>query len=173
MCVESVQVCVCSGRHVCVSSVCRCACVLWKTTMAPTLQSHPTFSFSRQSLSLVFNSTSRLSWLTPQGSTCVIEAFLMWTLGWNLGSPMCTACTSLELSYQPRLCVLWDLQPGSGLSPLRSLSVLAERLEKWLQLMLMWHPRQRGTDPQYGPNGCFRALDDILNLKVRAEPRQP
>lgn len=47
-----------------------------------------------------------------------------------------------------------------------------ERLEKWLQLMLMWHPRQRGTDPQYGPNGCFRALDDILNLKVRAESRQ-
>ncbi|XP_004633123.1 inhibitor of nuclear factor kappa-B kinase subunit beta isoform X2 [Octodon degus] len=45
-------------------------------------------------------------------------------------------------------------------------SVLAKRLEKWLQLMLMWHPRQRGTDPQYGPNGCFRALDDILNLKL-------
>ncbi|XP_010615399.1 inhibitor of nuclear factor kappa-B kinase subunit beta isoform X3 [Fukomys damarensis] len=45
-------------------------------------------------------------------------------------------------------------------------SVLAERLEKWLQLMLMWHPRQRGTDSQYGPNGCFRALDDILNLKL-------
>lgn len=52
-----------------------------------------------------------------------------------------------------------------------ALSVLAERLEKWLQLMLMWHPRQRGTDPQYGPNGCFRALDDILNLKVRVESR--
>ncbi|XP_042535402.1 inhibitor of nuclear factor kappa-B kinase subunit beta isoform X1 [Dipodomys spectabilis] len=45
-------------------------------------------------------------------------------------------------------------------------SVLAERLEKWLQLMLMWHPRQRGTDPQYGPNGCFKALDNILNLKL-------
>ncbi|XP_046299050.1 inhibitor of nuclear factor kappa-B kinase subunit beta isoform X5 [Marmota monax] len=45
-------------------------------------------------------------------------------------------------------------------------SVLAERLEKWLQLMLMWHARQRGTDPQYGPNGCFKALDDILNLKL-------
>lgn len=47
-----------------------------------------------------------------------------------------------------------------------SFSVLAGRLEKWLQLMLMWHPRQRGTDPTYGPNGCFKALDDILNLKV-------
>ncbi|KAM5278623.1 inhibitor of nuclear factor kappa-B kinase subunit beta isoform 2-T2 [Hipposideros larvatus] len=45
-------------------------------------------------------------------------------------------------------------------------SVLAQRLEKWLQLMLMWHPRQRGTDPAYGPNGCFKALDDILNLKL-------
>uniref|UniRef100_A0A8C9NVC0 IkappaB kinase n=1 Tax=Serinus canaria TaxID=9135 RepID=A0A8C9NVC0_SERCA len=45
-------------------------------------------------------------------------------------------------------------------------SVLSERLEKWLQLMLMWHPRQRGTDPTYGPNGCFKALDDILNLKL-------
>ncbi|XP_045142789.1 inhibitor of nuclear factor kappa-B kinase subunit beta [Echinops telfairi] len=44
--------------------------------------------------------------------------------------------------------------------------VLAQRLEKWLQLMLMWHPRQRGTDPMYGPNGCFKALDDILNLEL-------
>uniref|UniRef100_A0A8C3LUQ3 Inhibitor of nuclear factor kappa B kinase subunit beta n=1 Tax=Chrysolophus pictus TaxID=9089 RepID=A0A8C3LUQ3_CHRPC len=47
-----------------------------------------------------------------------------------------------------------------------SFSVLAGKLEKWLQLMLMWHPRQRGTDPVYGPNGCFKALDDILNLKL-------
>ncbi|XP_044293262.1 inhibitor of nuclear factor kappa-B kinase subunit beta isoform X1 [Varanus komodoensis] len=45
-------------------------------------------------------------------------------------------------------------------------SLLADRLEKWLQLMLKWHPRQRGTDPKYGPNGCFKALDDILNLKL-------
>ncbi|XP_068931924.1 inhibitor of nuclear factor kappa-B kinase subunit beta isoform X1 [Petaurus breviceps papuanus] len=45
-------------------------------------------------------------------------------------------------------------------------SVLVQRLEKWLQLMLMWQPRQRGTDPTYGPNGCFKALDDILNLKL-------
>ncbi|XP_057552534.1 inhibitor of nuclear factor kappa-B kinase subunit beta isoform X2 [Hippopotamus amphibius kiboko] len=45
-------------------------------------------------------------------------------------------------------------------------SVLAQRLEKWLQLMLTWQPRQRGTDPAYGPNGCFKALDDILNLKL-------
>lgn len=46
-------------------------------------------------------------------------------------------------------------------------SVLAVKLEKWLQLMLKWHPRQRGRDPSYGPNGCFKALDHILNLKVR------
>ncbi|XP_044606656.1 inhibitor of nuclear factor kappa-B kinase subunit beta isoform X3 [Equus asinus] len=45
-------------------------------------------------------------------------------------------------------------------------SILAQRLERWLQLMLMWHPRRRGTDPEYGPNGCFKALDDILNLKL-------
>ncbi|KAJ6653208.1 hypothetical protein lerEdw1_009994 [Lerista edwardsae] len=45
-------------------------------------------------------------------------------------------------------------------------SVLADRLEKWLQLMLKWHPRQRGTDLAYGINGCFKALDDILNLRL-------
>uniref|UniRef100_A0A7N4Q0K2 Inhibitor of nuclear factor kappa-B kinase subunit beta n=1 Tax=Sarcophilus harrisii TaxID=9305 RepID=A0A7N4Q0K2_SARHA len=44
--------------------------------------------------------------------------------------------------------------------------ILIQRLEKWLQLMLMWQPRQRGMDPTYGPNGCFKALDDILNLKL-------
>ncbi|ETE66684.1 Inhibitor of nuclear factor kappa-B kinase subunit beta [Ophiophagus hannah] len=44
--------------------------------------------------------------------------------------------------------------------------VLADRLEKWLQLMLKWHPRQRGTHPTYGTNGCFKALDDILNVKL-------
>lgn len=97
------------------------------------------------------------------------------SLGWSLGSCVCTASCSLELGRQPRLrfgvCTLrW---PGPDLSSLRSLSVLAERLEKWLQLMLTWQPRQRGVDPQYGPNGCFRALDDILNLKVRTEPRRP
>lgn len=53
------------------------------------------------------------------------------------------------------------------------LSVLSGRLEKWLQLMLMWHPRQRGTDPIYGPNGCFKALDDILNLKVSSRSVLP
>lgn len=32
--------------------------------------------------------------------------------------------------------------------------------------MLMWHPRQRGTDPQNPEIGCFQALDSILRLKV-------
>ncbi|XP_029459565.1 inhibitor of nuclear factor kappa-B kinase subunit beta [Rhinatrema bivittatum] len=45
-------------------------------------------------------------------------------------------------------------------------SVLVERLEKWLQLMLLWQPRQRGTDVLYGANGCFKALDDILSLNL-------
>ncbi|XP_030057928.1 inhibitor of nuclear factor kappa-B kinase subunit beta isoform X1 [Microcaecilia unicolor] len=45
-------------------------------------------------------------------------------------------------------------------------SILAERLEKWLKKMLLWQPRQRGTDPQYGANGCFKSLDDILSLNL-------
>uniref|UniRef100_W5NF13 IkappaB kinase n=1 Tax=Lepisosteus oculatus TaxID=7918 RepID=W5NF13_LEPOC len=44
--------------------------------------------------------------------------------------------------------------------------LLSEKLERWLQLMLKWNPRERGSDPQYGPHGCFRALDDILDLKL-------
>ncbi|XP_018417440.1 PREDICTED: inhibitor of nuclear factor kappa-B kinase subunit beta [Nanorana parkeri] len=44
--------------------------------------------------------------------------------------------------------------------------VLASKLERWLQCMLMAHPRQRGTDPQNPDVGCFQALDAILNLKL-------
>ncbi|XP_053319015.1 inhibitor of nuclear factor kappa-B kinase subunit beta [Spea bombifrons] len=44
--------------------------------------------------------------------------------------------------------------------------ILASKLERWLQRMLMWHPRQRGTDPQSPDVGCFQALDSILNLKL-------
>ncbi|KAM4747161.1 inhibitor of nuclear factor kappa-B kinase subunit beta isoform 2-T2 [Rhinophrynus dorsalis] len=43
---------------------------------------------------------------------------------------------------------------------------LAGKLEHWLQCMLMWHPRQRGTDPQNPNVGCFQALDSILSLKL-------
>ncbi|GCC35285.1 hypothetical protein chiPu_0013768 [Chiloscyllium punctatum] len=44
-------------------------------------------------------------------------------------------------------------------------SELAGPLERWLQLMLQWNSKERGTDPVHGPNGCFKALDDILNRK--------
>nr|DBA30154.1 TPA: hypothetical protein GDO54_006170 [Pyxicephalus adspersus]DBA30155.1 TPA: hypothetical protein GDO54_006170 [Pyxicephalus adspersus] len=44
--------------------------------------------------------------------------------------------------------------------------VLAGKLERWLQCMLLVHPRQRGTDPQTPDVGCFQALDAILNLKL-------
>ncbi|KAE8619361.1 hypothetical protein XENTR_v10009735 [Xenopus tropicalis] len=45
-------------------------------------------------------------------------------------------------------------------------SKLAGKLEHWLQCMLMWHQRQRGTDPQNPNVGCFQALDSILSLKL-------
>ncbi|KAM4675172.1 inhibitor of nuclear factor kappa-B kinase subunit beta [Discoglossus pictus] len=44
--------------------------------------------------------------------------------------------------------------------------ILAGRLVRWLQCMLMWHPRQRGSDPQNPNAGCFQALDSILSLKL-------
>lgn len=117
MCVmlRHTQACAFFKMHVCMCSrlcvrVCAGMCVLWKTTLALTLQA----LFKVESLSLVWNSTSRLSWLTPQGSTRVIQAFLMWTLGCNLGSRVCTASASLELHYQPRLClgICTPRQPG-------------------------------------------------------------
>lgn len=92
---------------------------------------------------------------------------------------MCTGKLVLGLMHMH--AHTWDGKLVLGLAhvrrcthtPPRPLSVLAQRLEKWLQLMLMWHPRQRGTDPVYGPNGCFKALDDILNLKVSLCPVRP
>ncbi|XP_069773647.1 inhibitor of nuclear factor kappa-B kinase subunit beta [Narcine bancroftii] len=44
-------------------------------------------------------------------------------------------------------------------------SELLSPMEQWLQLMLKWNPKERGTDPVHGANGCFRALDDILHKK--------
>ncbi|XP_056426950.1 inhibitor of nuclear factor kappa-B kinase subunit beta isoform X2 [Hyla sarda] len=44
--------------------------------------------------------------------------------------------------------------------------ILAGKLERWLRCMLMWHPRQRGTDPQNPEIGCFHALDAIISLKL-------
>lgn len=44
-------------------------------------------------------------------------------------------------------------------------SELVGPMEQWLQLMLKWNPKERGADPLHGPNGCFKALDSILNKK--------
>ncbi|XP_072342065.1 inhibitor of nuclear factor kappa-B kinase subunit beta isoform X2 [Scyliorhinus torazame] len=44
-------------------------------------------------------------------------------------------------------------------------SELAAPLERWLQLMLRWNSKERGTDPVHGSNGCFKALDDIIDRK--------
>ncbi|XP_071379994.1 inhibitor of nuclear factor kappa-B kinase subunit beta [Centroberyx affinis] len=45
-------------------------------------------------------------------------------------------------------------------------SLLLERLEKWLQLMLKWSPQERGKDPQSTPSDCFSQLETILELKL-------
>ncbi|MBN3297911.1 IKKB kinase, partial [Amia calva] len=44
--------------------------------------------------------------------------------------------------------------------------LLAERLESWLQMMMRWNSRERGAHPEFGPHGCFTALDHILELKL-------
>uniref|UniRef100_V9KGW7 IkappaB kinase n=1 Tax=Callorhinchus milii TaxID=7868 RepID=V9KGW7_CALMI len=44
-------------------------------------------------------------------------------------------------------------------------SELSGRLELWLQVMLKWNSKQRGVDPTHGPHGCFKALDDIVEMK--------
>uniref|UniRef100_A0A8C5R0G1 IkappaB kinase n=1 Tax=Leptobrachium leishanense TaxID=445787 RepID=A0A8C5R0G1_9ANUR len=44
--------------------------------------------------------------------------------------------------------------------------ILASKLERWLQCMLMWQPKQRGTDPDNPQLGCFHALDAIINLRL-------
>lgn len=116
------QACAFFRMYVCMRScmcmrACAGMCMLWETASALALQAQSTFSSSRQRLSLVWNSTSRLSWLTPQGPTCLISISYV-VSGWNLGFPVCTASTSLKLSYQPRLCSgIWtQRQRGSGLS---------------------------------------------------------
>uniref|UniRef100_M4AJ73 IkappaB kinase n=1 Tax=Xiphophorus maculatus TaxID=8083 RepID=M4AJ73_XIPMA len=45
-------------------------------------------------------------------------------------------------------------------------SLLSERLEKWLQLMLKWSPKERGKDPNNTPSDCFHQLESILQLKL-------
>lgn len=45
-------------------------------------------------------------------------------------------------------------------------SLLLEKMERWLQLMLMWSPQNRGKDPNATPTDCFSQLELILKLKV-------
>ncbi|KAM6965516.1 inhibitor of nuclear factor kappa-B kinase subunit beta [Aplochiton taeniatus] len=45
-------------------------------------------------------------------------------------------------------------------------SLLLERLEKWLQLMLKWSPQERGKDLHSTPNDCFSKLEKILEIKL-------
>ncbi|KAM4616407.1 inhibitor of nuclear factor kappa-B kinase subunit beta [Polymixia lowei] len=45
-------------------------------------------------------------------------------------------------------------------------SLLLERMERWLQLMLKWSPQERGKDPQSTPSDCFSQLETILQLKL-------
>ncbi|XP_070689854.1 inhibitor of nuclear factor kappa-B kinase subunit beta [Pempheris klunzingeri] len=45
-------------------------------------------------------------------------------------------------------------------------SLLLEKLERWLQLMLKWSPQERGKDPDVTPSDCFSQLDVILQLKL-------
>ncbi|XP_041856312.1 inhibitor of nuclear factor kappa-B kinase subunit beta [Melanotaenia boesemani] len=45
-------------------------------------------------------------------------------------------------------------------------SLLLERLERWLQLMLKWSPLERGKDSTTTPSDCFSKLNLILQLKL-------
>uniref|UniRef100_A0A7N6BKS3 IkappaB kinase n=1 Tax=Anabas testudineus TaxID=64144 RepID=A0A7N6BKS3_ANATE len=45
-------------------------------------------------------------------------------------------------------------------------SLLLEKLERWLQLMLKWSPQERGKDPNTTPTDCFSQLEILLKLKL-------
>ncbi|KAK2901884.1 inhibitor of nuclear factor kappa-B kinase subunit beta isoform X1 [Channa argus] len=45
-------------------------------------------------------------------------------------------------------------------------SLLLEKLERWLQLMLKWSPQERGKDLSATPSDCFSQLEIILQLKL-------
>lgn len=45
-------------------------------------------------------------------------------------------------------------------------SLLIEKMETWLKLMLRWSPQERGKDKNGTPNYCFSQLQLILNLKL-------
>ncbi|XP_051923156.1 inhibitor of nuclear factor kappa-B kinase subunit beta isoform X2 [Hippocampus zosterae] len=44
--------------------------------------------------------------------------------------------------------------------------LLAEKLERWLRLMLKWSPQERGKEPDATPSTCFSQLELILQLKM-------
>lgn len=45
-------------------------------------------------------------------------------------------------------------------------SLLLQKLERWLRLMLKWSPQERGKDPAATPSDCFSQLEVILQLKL-------
>uniref|UniRef100_A0A7N8YMH6 IkappaB kinase n=1 Tax=Mastacembelus armatus TaxID=205130 RepID=A0A7N8YMH6_9TELE len=45
-------------------------------------------------------------------------------------------------------------------------SLLLEKLERWLKLMLKWSPQERGKDCSVTPSDCFSQLQLILQLKL-------
>uniref|UniRef100_A0A673ALL0 IkappaB kinase n=1 Tax=Sphaeramia orbicularis TaxID=375764 RepID=A0A673ALL0_9TELE len=45
-------------------------------------------------------------------------------------------------------------------------SLLSEKLESWLKLMLKWSPQERGKDKNATPSNCFAQLELILQLKL-------
>ncbi|XP_068168007.1 inhibitor of nuclear factor kappa-B kinase subunit beta isoform X2 [Antennarius striatus] len=45
-------------------------------------------------------------------------------------------------------------------------SLLLQKLERWLKLMLKWSPQERGKDPVATPSDCFSQLEVILQLKL-------
>ncbi|XP_028271134.1 inhibitor of nuclear factor kappa-B kinase subunit beta [Parambassis ranga] len=45
-------------------------------------------------------------------------------------------------------------------------SLLLEKMEKWLQLMLKWSPQERGKDSEATPSDCFSQLEFILQLRL-------
>ncbi|XP_040897502.1 inhibitor of nuclear factor kappa-B kinase subunit beta isoform X2 [Toxotes jaculatrix] len=45
-------------------------------------------------------------------------------------------------------------------------SLLLEKMERWLQLMLKWSSQERGKDPNATPSDCFSQLEIILQLKL-------
>lgn len=62
--------------------------------------------------------------------------------------------------------MLKNILPLSLICCLVFVSLLLEKLERWLQLMLKWSPQERGKDPGATPSDCFSQLELILQLKV-------